>query len=356
MKRILMIGLMGVLMLSISACGKEPQKTEAESAPKVESKQVIEAFGTVKSTEVKNITIDFTSVVTKTHVVEGQRVKTGDPLISLDTQNYRTQIRNKELEIKTLQLELAGLNRDYLAKGSSLAESSDPDLRKYINDQNHAEDLLKTAQDDLTARKALYEAGALSQSELNEFQKTVNEKEKAVQDARFSEENTRKKLQQELDQFKTSIEQKSLLLTSKELDLQGMQEKLNKSYLNGDEIIADVPSGVVTEISCVQGDIITNDEGKKLLSILNKDSLVIEADVAEEFIKDVRRGAEVLINPQADKTRTYQGKVMSIGEKAVLKNNETIIPVRISIENPDSFLLPEFNVDVKIDFASKKQS
>jgi len=356
MKRILMIGLIGVLMLSISGCGKETPKIEGENTAKVEPKQVIEAFGMVKSTEVKNITIDFSTVVTKINVVEGQRVKTGDTLLSLDSQNYRTQIRNKDLEIKTLQLELSDLNRDYLAKRSSLDESTDPDIRKYINDQKHAEDLLSKALDDLLAREALYKAGALSLSELNEFKKTVNEKEKSVQDASFSEDNTRKEIQQELDRLKTSIDQKSLLVTSKELDLKAMQEKMDKSYINGDDIIADVPIGVVTEIGCVQGDIITNDEGKKLLSILNKDSLVIEADVAEEFIKDVRIGAEVIINPQADKIRTYQGKVMSIAEKAVLKNNETIIPVRISIENPDSFLLPEFNVDVKIDFASKKQS
>jgi multidrug resistance efflux pump len=356
MKKLLTIGLIGALMLSVSGCGKETEKNKDESVVKVETKQVIEAFGTVKSTDVKNITIDFSTVVTKINVIEGQKVNKGDALISLDSQNYLTQIKNKDLELKTLQLELSDLNRDYIAKRSSLDKSTDPDIMKYINDQKHAEDLLNKALEDLTAREALYNAGALSLNELNEFKKTVNEKEKSAQDAGFSEDNTRKKIQQELNQLKTSIDQKSLLVTSKELDLKAMQEKMNKSYLNGDEIIADVPNGVVTEIGCVQGDIITNDEGKKLLSILNKDSIVIEADVAEEFIKDVRIGAEVIINPQADKTRTYKGKVMSIAEKAVLKNNETIIPVRISIENPDSFLLPEFNVDVKIDFESKKQS
>ena len=356
MKKFLTIALIGVLMLSISGCGKETEKIKDESVVKVETKQVIEAFGTVKSTEVKNITVDFSTVVTKINVIEGQRVKTGDALISLDSQNYLTEIRNKELELKTLQLELSGLNRDYIVKQSSLDKNTDSDIMKYINDQKHAEDLLNKAQEDLTAREALYNAGALSLNELNEFKKTVNEKEKSVQDAGFSEDNIRKEIQQELNQLKTSIDQKSLLVTSKELDLKAMQEKMNKSYINGDGIIADVPIGVVTEIGCVQGDIIKTDEGKKLLSILNKDSIVIDADVAEEFIKDVRIGAEVIINPQADKTRTYKGNVMSIAEKAVLKNNETIIPVRISIENPDSFLLPEFNVDVKIDFESKKQS
>ncbi|TGE39154.1 HlyD family efflux transporter periplasmic adaptor subunit [Desulfosporosinus fructosivorans] len=356
MRKLLTIGLIGLLILSISGCGKETEKNEDESAAKVETKQVIEAFGTVKSTEVKNITIDFLTVVTKVNVVEGQSVKKGDSLVSLDSQNYLTQIRNRELELQTLQRELSGLSRDYEVNKLSLDKNTDPDIMKYINDQKHAEDLLNIAMGDLTAREALYNAGALSLSELNEFKKTVNEKKKSVEDAVFSEETTRKKIQQEMDQLKTSIEQKIPQITSKELDLKAMQEKMNKSYFNGNDVIADVPNGVVTEIGCVQGDIIADDEGKKLLSVLNKDSVVIEADVAEEFIKDVRIGAKVIINPQADKARTYNGKVLFIAEKAVLKNNETIIPVRISIENLDSFLLPEFNVDVKIDFESKKQS
>ena len=70
--------------------------------------------------------------------------------------------------------------------------------------------------------------------------------------------------------------------------------------------------------------------------------------MAEEFIKDVRLGANVEIVPVADKARLYKGKVISISKKAIEQNGETIIPVEISIENNDSFLLPNFNVDVKI--------
>lgn len=354
MKKILRIGLIGLLILMIAGCGKEPVKPDKESEAKVETRQVIEAFGTVKSTDVKTITLDFSTVISKINVVEGQRVSKGDVLVSLDSQMYLTQIKNKELELKTLQTELSGLNRDYEVKRSSLDNKSDPEIMRYINDKKHAEDLMSKALEDLKARETLYNAGALSLSELNEFKKTVNEKEKAVADAVFSEENTRKKIQQELDQLQSSIDQKSPQVTSKELDLKAMQEKMNESYIQGNNIIADVSNGVVTDIGCVQGDVISS-EGKKLLSILNRDSVVVEANVAEEFIKDVKIGADVVINPQADKSRTYKGKVLFIAEKAVLKNNETIIPARISIENLDSFLLPEFNVDVKIDFESEKQ-
>lgn len=349
MKKILLIGLFGILLLIVSGCGKETEKTNEENVTQVEAKQVIEAFGVVRSTEVKNITIDYLAEVTKINVVEGQTVKKGDVLLSIDSQNYLTQIRNKELELETLKVELSGLNRDYNAKLSRLNNNTDPEIMKYLNDRKHAEDLLTRAQEDLTARESLYNAGALSLSELNEFKETVNEKKKLVQDAVFSEDTTKKRIQDELDQLRTSIDQKNPQVTSLELDVRAMKEKMDKSYIKGSDIITDITNGVVSEIACVQGDIITDPE-EKLLSVMNKDSLVVEANVAEEFIKDVKIGADVAIIPQADKSRNYSGKVLFIADKAVLKNNETIVPVRISIENPDSFLLPEFNVDVKINF------
>jgi len=247
MKKILLIGLIGILIL-ISGCGKEPVQPEEQKEAKVETKQVIEAFGIVKSTDIKTITLDFSTVISKINVVEGQRVSKGDVLVSLDSKNYLNQIKNKELELKTLRLELSGLHRDYERKRSSLENSSDPEILRYFNDKKHAENLLSSAQEDLIARETLYNVGALSLSELNEFKKTVNEKEKAVADAVFSEENTRKKIQQELDQLQSSIDQKSTQVTSKELELEAMQEKMNKSYIQGNEIIADVSNGVVADI------------------------------------------------------------------------------------------------------------
>lgn len=60
MKKRLVIGLIiGLMILTVTGCGKEPPKVTDQSAAKPEAQQFIEAFGVVKSTEVKNITIDY---------------------------------------------------------------------------------------------------------------------------------------------------------------------------------------------------------------------------------------------------------------------------------------------------------
>lgn len=91
------------------------------------------------------------------------------------------------------------------------------------------------------------------------------------------------------------------------------------------------------------------DPNTKAFTIVNLDSLLIEANVVEEFIRDVDLGSRVKIVPIADRTKEYTGKVIFISQIAFNNNGETVIPVRISIDNLDSFLLPNYNVDVFID-------
>lgn len=357
MKKVFVIGILCLFVFAAAGCGKKAETATAQSTTaKVEEKQDVEAFGTIKAMDIRNINIDFAAVVSKVNVIEGQRVKSGDVLLSINTQNYQNQIRNKEIELNTLQIEISGLNRDCRVKQDSLDQNSDPDIRKYINDRQYAQDQYDKALKDLAVKEELYKSGAVSGSEVDEFKKTVSEKKKAIDDAEMGLDSARWKIQRELEQLKTSIDQKSSQASSLELDIKSMKDKLNKNCIKGNDIVADVPNGVVSEVACVQGDIVVaTEEGKKILSVINTDSMVVEADVAEEFIKDVKVGAEVTINPQADKSRSYKGKVISIAEKASQKNNETVVPVRISIENIDSFLLPEFNVDVKINIEGKKK-
>jgi multidrug resistance efflux pump len=125
-----------------------------------------------------------------------------------------------------------------------------------------------------------------------------------------------------------------------------MKEKLNKNYISGSNIVCTMDNGIVCELGYKAGDEVSSE--KKILGLINMDTLVVKANVAEEFIKDVKLDAKAEIIPVADKSSKYDGKVTNIARKAVVQNGETVIPVEISIDNRDGFLLPNFNVDVKI--------
>jgi multidrug resistance efflux pump len=123
----------------------------------------------------------------------------------------------------------------------------------------------------------------------------------------------------------------------------------NDKYSKGKEgktLSNEIKNGVVCQLECNEGDKIAPDA--KIFSIVDLDNLYIEANVAEEFIKDVKVGSTVSIVPYADKTKTYKGKVTAISGCAALKNGETTVPVSISIDESNTILLPNYNVEVSI--------
>jgi multidrug resistance efflux pump len=170
----------------------------------------------------------------------------------------------------------------------------------------------------LTAREQLYKTGSISRYDLDEFKETVN---------------TRKNTE--------------IAIAS---DLQVLKEKLSRPYIKGNNIISNIKNGVVYELNCTVGDKLglQSDQPVKILGILDLDTLIVVADVDEEFSKQIRLGAQASITLLADRASHYQGKIIRIADRAIIKNNETYIPIEISIDNVDQFIRPEMNVDIKL--------
>ena len=270
---VLMVGLVIFQVLAKKQESKAAAPKPTES-PKAEQSGDIEAFGTVKANNYKDIYLDFPARIVKLHVTEGQGVAFGQTLVTLDLVDFEAQIKSKSLELNNARYELAQAEK---------------------NEQEAAE-VYARAKQDLVA------------------QEISNKRDKIT------------------------------LLTS---ELNRMQSKLNQSYMKGNIIQSDLKHGVVYELGYTAGDPVSVE--KKVLTIASLDNMVVDADVPEEFIKDVRIGAKVTILPAADNDRKYEGRVIKIANIALTQNGETVIPVEISIVNSDGFLRPNFNVDVTIE-------
>jgi HlyD family secretion protein len=312
--------LISILLIS-SGCKKQLQKTSAKSNKKIEVKQVVEAFGIVKARDYKDINLDFPAQIIKVPVKDGQNVKLREPLIYLNTSNFQATIKNKENELNLARFELMR-------------------TQKSLRD---AQEVYDRAKQQLTDKEKLLQEGAISPKEVDDFRDLVKDKEKAVTDI---------KLYIGQSAGVTSIGVQTEKVAVLEYDLKRMKDKLNQSFLKGNIIVSDYSNAVVYDINCAAGYSVggtdSSNAQQKLLSIMNLDSLYISADVAEEFIKDVKIGTNVSILPVADNSRKYQGKVIRIADMAVKQNGETNVAVEISIEHPDGFLRPNFNVDVEI--------
>ncbi len=326
MKKVILLLLAIAISCTAVACGSSQAEETPAAAQEEKVNQTVEAFGVVIATETKNITLDFQAPVKKIHVVEGERVKSGQSLVSLNLMEMENSISNKELSLAASKS-----NVERLLEGN--------DLNKLQNDLKNAKNIYNKSSEELKIKEQLFTSGGISQSELDSYKKVVDSDKKAVQDITYAINSLKDSKGKENDQQGLEV---SLL----EADLKLLRTKLDKSYLKNSDVICDVNNGIVYNIGYVEGDIAGPQN--KLLSIMNADSLEIEADIPEEFIKDIKIGSPVTITPVADKARSYTGKVSYIPGRAENQNGETQVPVRIELDNADDFLMPGFNVDVTV--------
>lgn len=336
MKKMLIVLLIGLSVLS-TGCSK-PAEPVTNPAPVAQRKTVVEAFGTLQVKEKVNINIDFPTSIEKVHVVEGQRVKATDPLITLNLKDYKTEISNKQKELNIANLEI-----EQAKNNAFIDDANDPSMKKLENDFKIAQAFYETALKEYKNQELLYKQGAISQFNLTQAQKDLDIKKKEIDDVSFSIESLKVTRQKATSGI--AIQEEKSQTVRNEISL--MNAKLNKSYIAGNDIICTVNNGIIYDIGYTAGDLV--DSSKKLLSIMDLDTLYVEAEISEEFIKDVKLNAVATIIPTADKSKEYKGKVAFISNKALVKNGETIIPIHILLDSPDEFLMPNFNVDVNIE-------
>jgi multidrug resistance efflux pump len=343
-KKIAILILTLIMILGISACGKVEEPVTAPVIPAPIKENSVEAFGIVKTTDIHNVNVGFTASVSSVEVREGQQIKKGDILMTLDIKDYMTQIDAKQHELNVISLEISKLQSKLIEADAS--KSKDPDVKKLVNDIEYAKQMYQSALKESEDKDELYQSGVISKYELDEFVKIVDDKKKTIDDLSYSLDITMNNKQIGNKELKDNISIQRERAVALEREIADMKGKLNKAYMKGEEIIADVENGVVFDLGYIKGDIVS--PSQKVLSIMNLDGMIVRANVSEEFIKDVKIGQKVEIIPVADKSKKYNGTVKMISSRGEVQNGETVIPVEIIIDNNDGFLMPEYNVDVEI--------
>ncbi|MDW7674079.1 MAG: efflux RND transporter periplasmic adaptor subunit [Bacillota bacterium] len=371
------IALTACLILILILAGGCGQQEEAANEP-IEVAPVtnkVDVFGVVKSIKATNITLDFPGIIEEVLVQEGDLVEKGTPLFIINFDSFLTEIQKLEGELAIANLEQNKIrntivslqNKEKQTAGEielSVASLED-DLKskKTVTDLAFAEELHQRALSELAAYEKLFQSGAISLSQLEQYQLKAAEREQEINSLKHAIENDDYTKAAELERLKLkaytldnislaiSEAQNQLMIQQRrieqlKLELASLKQQLNKNYLDGNKVVANLNKGVVSNSSHKNGDFITPTDS--LLTLISLEKLVVEADVVEEFMADISLGAEAVIVPLADKSREYRGQITKISSKAIVKNGETIVPVEISIINQDEFLLPNFNVDVAI--------
>jgi len=361
-------------MLFMPGCSEKKENSTPTSSDVVERLTTVDTFGIVKAKDVKDIYVDFPAIIEDIPIKNGQTVNKGDVLSVINYDEFKSQINSTEVEINSLRLEIENnqlemkntqltlekLKKDLKELQDYLKNNNHPDIKQLMSDLENAKKIYEDSLEDLQTCEELFKAGTASKEEVEMHERNVEKSKKSVKDIETSIEKTKYNLQKEIENLELSINQNNVKLDSyknskaiceekiKSLEekIELMNNKISKSYIKDNTIISDMEKAIVYDLNYVKGESINTT--KKVLSMVDLDSMIIEADVPEEFIKDVKVGSKVKIIPQADKSKEYSGKVAYISNTAKEKNGETIVTVEIDIEENDGFLKPNFNVNIEI--------
>ncbi|MGM0379352.1 MAG: HlyD family secretion protein [Bacillota bacterium] len=331
-KKIVITVLVIIISIFAIACSKEEKNNKPKEVnEKIEKEKEEEkikdvlAYGVIDYTKKQSISVDFNARIDKIHVKEGERIKKGDPLVEFDISELQNNIESKKMEIEETKLELSNNNFD------------DDRLRLDIETEKIN---LKKLKDDLVDKANLYNKGAISKDELTKLKNELLIKENNLEKLKL---NLKTSLENEKER-KQRLNNKLKRLRS---ELKTLNEKYSKAnFTNGNQIVSNIDNGVVVEVNSSEGSYVNREN--KVLTIVDLDSRIVKADIAQEFISKIKKGQSATITSQAVPNKEYEGEIVRISGVSTKKSGETIVPIEIKVKNIDDKLFLNFDVDVKI--------
>ncbi len=371
----------GIISYNLIQADKE-KSLEAVS-PETEQDNRLDAWGEVKYEKVYDINIDFPSTVTDVKVKEGDRVSLGQKLVTLDMSEYlntmdklreqlaagQAGLQNTVQDTGALSADIAQLQKDIKTKTDELNKGTNADLKILQTSLNLAKKELEKAKKDVQDNQALYDAGTVSKSVLDQYNDILDQREKALSDVDININKTKSSLKTELDQLKISLKSKQEQLgqinnsngantakqnssvAASQIDLDIMKSKSGKDYLDSNSIISNVKNGIVQNIGVINGTMLgAQNTPTRVLQLIDADSIIISAEVDEEFIKNVTLGEAVEIVPTSDSSISIPGIVTQISNVAVEKDGKRIVKVEVKPQDPEGELKPGYTADVYFTF------
>jgi HlyD family secretion protein len=402
-KAILFAHALILFCILLPGCAKGDGDVDSTAAPtEKEEAFSIEAFGVVKVMRERTIAIEFPATIQKIHVTTGQKVTKGTTLVTLDIGPYKDQQAGLRHRLRVARLQLDQLDADHVRSDAtasseyrrlenslasaqrevdqltdeyeelrlSISSGDEPEMNKLRVNLDQARKELLVAEDDLALRNALYKDGSVSEKELEQELHAVEALRSQAKNLALSVESLGNRQRQELSRLQLLVSQKTVgvdnlriqaeqlagpeittieiqkaQIEAYELEMDQLLAKSLRPFVMDSHIVCDVENGIFYEITKTEGEPVTL--GIPLVRILDLDSLVVEALVPEEFIKEIALGDTATITPLADPDRAYAGQVTHIAGMANSRNGETSVNVTLEVLDHDGFLVPYFNVDIE---------
>ncbi len=295
MKKIVLIIMMIIFIMS--GCNQEVEQEQEEirtsvevSEVKLDSINLVTTFtGRVQSEKTIPVLTQTPGEVDEIYVSNNQYVKKGDKLFSLVSTNNLRQLQQAQA-------------------------SYDSAYANYLQ----TEDQLNLAIENYERTKKLFEAGAVSESQLEQTKAQASK--------------------QPLNSAQAALDQARLNL-----------ETAQDSY--SDTVVKANSSGTISEISIEEGSFASNTQPTMMIS--DNNDLIIKLNVSEKYVNKISQGDQVGIDILATEM-SYDGVVNEVG--STIDTNTMLYPAKVAVSNNESSIKAGMIAQVQIITDSKEQA
>ena len=280
----------------------------------------ISTSGVVTAKTSRDMYPDVAVKVNAVYVEKNEEVKKGQKILDLDLDNLTSQLSQLKIQKELNELQY-----------NNLLASNENGNSTLMSMQNAVEKL----EDAYEANLALFELGAISQKDLENSKKALDEAKSQQGEVTLNNDYN-------LTAMKKQIE-------LAEININTLEKQIN----NLKEMMVSPIDGVISALNATEKAYIST--AMPTYSVVNNDAFEIEVDVKEFTARNIEVGQKAYITGDAFDGITYNGIVKSISPIAT-KNamGQSIIEVIIEVTDTDTRLSEGYNVTCDIVIGSKE--
>lgn len=287
---------------------------------------------------------------------EGNRVKKGQILAVLDSEQIQAQVvgAQENLRVAQLQKEQASYDLEYARRNSeSTIWAAQASIENVQAQLEKAQAVKEIAESNYQRYLQLYKDGAISAREFDS-KKLDYESSMADVTAMIQVHEAAKANMAAAQSSKVAIDIKQKQLEASQASVESLRAKLAELQANQKELQVQSPvDGTVITRPVEIGQVVN--AVSPLFLIIDLRNIYMKIYVPEQQIGKVHLGSEARIYVDAYPDRHFNGKVTKISDQAQFtpKNVETkeervklVFAVEVTVENPDGMLKPGMPGDV----------
>ena len=302
------------MVMVLTGCSTADQKDDTASTVLQASKPVFIMAGIIDANEKAQIMTKIAARVASISVDVGSGVNKGDTIITFDTKDIESQVAQAQAAVNTAQANLtkiqAGARPEQIAQAQALLDSA---KISYTNATNNSD-----------RNQQLFTAGGISQAQLE-----VTQTQLAAAQAQYDAARN------QLDMLTKGETQETINVLRAQVKQAQAASDLAKTQLINRRIVSPV-SGTVSAKNINVGELAS--PGVVLLSVVNVDSLFINASLPVGLMDSVKVGQSVLVKVSEIPDKEFSGKVSVIDP--VIDSRSRSVLVRIELIETDTVLKP----------------